>query len=81
VALPSLISIKVRINGNGSEKAQALHQLFERKKGEAEVRLRLEKPREFAVVMDVTTRVRPDKEFRAEVERICGPESLEVLAN
>jgi DNA polymerase-3 subunit alpha len=81
ISLPSLISIKVRINGNGSEKAQALHQLFERKKGEAEVRLRLEKARDFAVVIDVTTRVRPDKEFRAEVERICGPESLEVLAN
>jgi DNA polymerase-3 subunit alpha len=81
VALPSLISIKVRIGTNGNDKAQALHQLFERKKGDAEVRLRLEKPRDFAVVMDVTTRVRPDKEFRAEVERICGPESLEVLAN
>jgi DNA polymerase-3 subunit alpha len=81
VALPSLISIKVRIAGNGTEKAEALHQLFERKKGDSEVRLRLEKPRDFAVVMDVTTRVRPDKEFRAEVERICGPESLEVLAN
>jgi hypothetical protein len=31
--------------------------------------------------MDVTSKVRPDKEFRAEVERICGPDSLEVLAN
>jgi hypothetical protein len=31
--------------------------------------------------MDVTTRVRPDKEFKAEVERICGPEALEVLAS
>jgi hypothetical protein len=28
----------------------------------------------------VSTKVRPDKEFRAEVERICGPESVEVLA-
>jgi len=25
--------------------------------------------------------VRPDKEFWAEVERICGPESVEVLAS
>jgi len=29
----------------------------------------------------VATKVRPDREFRAELERICGPESLEVLAN
>jgi len=31
--------------------------------------------------MDVTTKVRPDKEFRAELERICGPESMEILAS
>jgi DNA polymerase III subunit alpha len=82
VPLPSLISIRVRVNGAASEvKAQALQDLFQRKKGDAEVRLRIEKPRDFAVIMDVTTRVRPDKEFRSEVERICGPEALEVLAN
>jgi DNA polymerase-3 subunit alpha len=44
------------------------------------VRLRLEKPRDFSVILDVTRKVRPDKEFWAEVERICGPESVEVLA-
>jgi hypothetical protein len=33
------------------------------------------------MVMDVASRVRPDKEFKAEIERICGPESIEVLAN
>jgi hypothetical protein len=31
--------------------------------------------------MDVTTKVLPDREFRMELEKICGPESLEVLAN
>jgi DNA polymerase-3 subunit alpha len=54
--------------------------LFGRKPGEAGVRIRLEKPRDFSIILDVTTRVRPDKEFRAEVERICGPESMEILA-
>jgi DNA polymerase III subunit alpha len=82
VALPSLISIKVGLNGKAdADKAQALSELFLRKRGEAEVRLRLEKSRDFSVILDVTTRVRPDKEFRAEIERICGPESLEILAN
>ncbi len=84
VPLPSLISIRVPLtqNGsNGSERAEKLTELFKRKPGSAEVRLRLEKPRDFSVILDVTTRVRPDKEFRAEVERICGPESLEILAN
>jgi DNA polymerase III subunit alpha len=82
VNLPALISIRVPVGVNGTaNKAEALNQLFARKRGETEVRLRLEKARDFSVILDVTPKVRPDKEFWAEVERICGPESLEVLAN
>jgi DNA polymerase-3 subunit alpha len=80
VPLPSVISIRVPLTPNG-DKAQALNELFTKKPGTAEVRLRIEKPRDFSVILDVTTRVRPDKEFRAEVERICGPESIEILAS
>ncbi len=83
VNLPSLISIRVRLgnNGNnGNDKAQALEELFLRKQGSTEVRLRIEKPRDFSVILDVNAKVRPDKEFKAEIERICGPESIEVLA-
>ena len=82
VNLPSLISIRVGVGANGSlDKAGALNQLFARKPGDTEVRLRLEKPRDFSVILDVTLRVRPDKEFWVEVEKICGPESVEILAN
>lgn len=82
VNLPSLISIRVAVGVNGVvDKAEELNQLFAKKSGNTEVRLRLEKPRDFSVILDVTRKVRPDKEFWAEVERICGPESLEVLAN
>ena len=80
VPLPSLIAIKIRLSQNGHERAEALRGLFDRKPGTAEVRLRLERPRDFSIILDVTARVRPDKEFRAEVERICGPESMEILA-
>jgi hypothetical protein len=31
--------------------------------------------------MDVASKVRPDREFRAEIEKICGPEALEILAS
>jgi len=80
--LPTLISIRIPVGVNGSiDKAEALNQLFARKRGETEVRLRLEKPRDFSVILDVTLKVRPDKEFWAEVERICGPESVEILAS
>ena len=87
VNLPSLISIRVPMNGavvNGAtdaDRAQALSQLFARKPGATEVRLRLEKRRDFSVILDVPAKVRPDKEFCAELARICGPEALEVLAN
>jgi DNA polymerase-3 subunit alpha len=82
VDLPALISIRVNLasNGNG-DKAEALHDLFTRKAGATEVRLRIEKRGDFSVILDVTTKVRPDKEFKSEVERICGPESLEILAS
>src|SRR5579862_3999207 len=80
--LPSLISIRVPVNGAASaDCAAALQSLFRAKPGETEVRLRLEKPRDFSVILDVTVKVRPDKEFCAEVSRLCGAEAMEVLAN
>ncbi len=80
--LPRLVSIRVPLTASGEhDKAAALTELFQRKPGTADVRLRLEKPRDFSIILDVSTKVRPDREFRAEVERICGPETLEVLAN
>jgi DNA polymerase-3 subunit alpha len=81
VSLPSLISIRVPVNGsNGADRATALQQLFQQKPGETEVRLRLEKSRDFSVILDITAKVRPDKEFCAEVAKICGTEAMEVLA-
>jgi DNA polymerase-3 subunit alpha len=81
VSMPSLISIKVPMNGVGDpDRSAALCRLFQEKPGDTEVRLRLEKKRDFSVILDVTAKVRPDKEFKAEVTRICGPEALEVLA-
>ncbi len=81
VNLPSLISIRIWLKDESSEKATALNDLFVRKSGPTEVRLRLEKPRDFSVVLDVASKVRPDKEFKAELEKICGPECMEVLAS
>ena len=54
--------------------------LFARKPGDTQVRLRLELPRDFSVLLDVPVKVKPDREFRAEVEQICGPECLEKVA-
>ena len=80
VNLPSLISIRVRID-HDKDRASRLKALFDRKQGQTGVRLKLEKLKDFALQLDVPARVLPDKEFKAEVERICGPESIEVLAS
>ena len=75
-----IISPPGPLSNGTADKAQALHELFARKQGATEVRLRIEKARDFSVILDVAPKVRPDKEFWAEVERICGPESVEILA-
>jgi DNA polymerase-3 subunit alpha len=81
VDLPAVIAIRVWLgrNGNG-DKARALEELFRRKPGETQVRLRLEMPRDFSILLDVPAKVKPDREFRAVVEEICGPESIEKVA-
>ncbi len=81
IPLPSLISIRVWIGKNGGDRAAQLHDLFDRKTGDTQVRLRLESPRDFTVILDVPAKVRPDREFRAEIEKLCGSEAIEVLAN
>ncbi|HVV47920.1 MAG TPA: OB-fold nucleic acid binding domain-containing protein, partial [Bryobacteraceae bacterium] len=81
VPLPSLISVKVYMGRNGIDRAAELQQLFQRKPGETQVRLRLESARDFSVILDVPAKVRPDREFRAELARICGPDTMEVLGN
>ena len=42
--------------------------------------VRLESPRDFSILLDVPAKVRPDKEFRAAVEAICGSEAIERVA-
>src|SRR5262249_43488945 len=81
VDLPSVISIRVWLGRNGGvDRAKALEELFQRKPGATSVRLRLEAPRDFSILMDVNAKVRPDREFRAALEAICGSECMEKVA-
>jgi DNA polymerase-3 subunit alpha len=82
IDLPSVISIRVWLGRNGGvDRAQQLEELFRKKPGPTAVRLRLESPRDFSVLLDVPVKVRPDKEFRAAVEAICGTEAIERVAS
>jgi DNA polymerase III subunit alpha len=77
----SVISIRVWLGRNGhQDRAQALAEVFQRKPGDTQVRLRLEAVRDFSLLLDVTAKVRPDKEFRAAVEAICGSDCIERVA-
>ncbi len=88
VNFPSVISIKCYVGVQNAytgleptAKAEELMKLFSRKQGATEVRLRIERPKDFALVMDLpAVRVRPDREFNAEVRRICGADTLEVVS-
>jgi DNA polymerase-3 subunit alpha len=81
VDLPEVISIRVWLGKNGTaDKAQALEEVFRKKPGETAVRLRLEAPRDFSVLLDVPAKVRPDREFRRAVEAICGAECIERVS-
>jgi DNA polymerase III subunit alpha len=81
VDLPSLIAIRVWLGkGNGTDRAQALEEVFKKKPGTTQVRLRLELPRDFSVLLDVPARVRPDREFKRQVEELLGADCIEPLA-
>ena len=80
VALPTLISVRVRLGRSPNASAELI-ELFQRKPGETQVRFRLEQARDFSVILDIPAKVRPDREFREAVEKICGAESIEVLAS
>jgi DNA polymerase-3 subunit alpha len=80
VDMPKVISIRVWLGKNGRDRAAALDELFRRKPGETQVRLRLEMQRDFAVLLDVPAKVRPDKEFKRLVEEICGADAIERVA-
>jgi DNA polymerase-3 subunit alpha len=81
IDLPGVIAIRVWIGRDGGvDRAAALEEVFKRKPGGTSVRLRLEAPRDFSVLLDVPAKVRPDREFTAAVERICGPSCVEKVA-
>jgi DNA polymerase-3 subunit alpha len=81
VPLPTLISIKCHVGRNGIDRAAELEKLFQRKPGDTQVRLRIEAAKDFSVILDVPAKVRPDKEFKGEIARICGPDMIEVLGS
>jgi DNA polymerase-3 subunit alpha len=83
VKFPLLVSIRVPVEPgkrNGDSRATRLHELFLRKPGDTEVQLILEKKSEFSAMMTTELKVKPDREFRAEVARLCGEDAYQVIS-
>ncbi len=81
VKLAENLIIRIRLGPNSSQDgaAQRLAELFQRKPGPANVRLELIREGDFRVTLEPRAKVRPDKEFLAEVEAICGRGSVIVI--
>jgi hypothetical protein len=68
-----------RTFGGDPAVARRLAELFDRKPGQASVRLEIIREGDFCLTLEAPRKVRPDKEFVAEVEAICGKGALIML--
>lgn len=78
VKLPSMVHLRVRLNGGEAVRAKAFHELIGRKPGTAAIRLVLEKSQDFSLTLDLTPKVRADKEFQSELAKLFGANSFEA---
>jgi DNA polymerase III subunit alpha len=84
VRFPHLVAVSLRLQDEsreGSSRAQRLFALFERKPGDTEVQLVVERPRQFQATVQLDYRIRPDREFLAELEQICGQDAYHVVSD
>jgi DNA polymerase-3 subunit alpha len=81
-ALASAVVIRVRLGRpekkNGSV-ARRLLEIFDEKPGEAMVRLEIEREGDFEALLEPDRHVRPDPEFVARVQEICGKNSVRLI--
>lgn len=83
VRFPTMVSIRLPLSAEvdaSAPRAEKLHALFARKSGDTEVQLVLDRPRDFQATMLVETRIRPDKEFLAELAKLCGEDAYHVIS-
>jgi len=82
VPLPHRVSITIQLDNGGTEQTlDQLRDLFSSKPGEADVRLRLLKKKDFLMFYDLADHVRADRDFQDRVKQICGAGSLEVMSS
>jgi DNA polymerase III subunit alpha len=80
VPLPKAIRIRIPLGHAEDGTVDALHALFNERKGEAKVLFDLERDGDFMVVMEAEGyNVMPDRNFMVRVEELCGRGSVRVI--
>jgi DNA polymerase-3 subunit alpha len=80
VPLPKALRIRILVDSATDATVDALHRLFNERKGEAKVLFDLERDGDFMVVMEAEGyNVMPDRSFMARVEELCGRGCVRVI--
>ncbi len=81
VPLPKALRIRLLLESANDGTVDALHALFNERKGEAKVLFDLERDGDFMVVMEAEGyNVMPDRNFLSRVEELCGRGSVRVIS-
>jgi DNA polymerase-3 subunit alpha len=81
VPLPRALRIRLLLESATDGTVDALHTLFNERKGEAKVLFDLERDGDFMVVMEAEGyNVMPDRNFVSQVEELCGRGSVRVIS-
>ena len=81
VPLPKALRIRLLLESATDGTVDALHTLFNERKGEAKVLFDLERDGDFMVVMEAEGyNVMPDRNFLSRVEELCGRGSVRVIS-
>ena len=81
VPLPKALRIRIPLGNATDGTVDALHTLFNERKGEAKVLFDLERGGDFMVVMEAEGyNVMPDRNFLSRVEELCGRGSVRVIS-
>jgi DNA polymerase-3 subunit alpha len=80
VPLPKALRIRIPLGSATDSTVEALHALFNERKGEAKVLFDVEREGDFMVVMEAEGyNVMPDRNFLGRVEELCGRGSVRVI--
>jgi DNA polymerase-3 subunit alpha len=80
VPLPKALRVRIPLEKATDGTVDALHSLFNERKGEAKVLFDIERAGDFMVVMEAEGyNVLPDRSFIGRVEELCGRGSVRII--